>query len=73
MGREQWISTETYADVMSTEKSFPKIVKRFAIDMFGKKVLRKSTVTGFSSNRSNAGRVPTETLSSAKLLAIRGT
>lgn len=72
MGRGEWIETTVYAEIMSTEKSFPKIVKRFSLHKFGKENLINSTISGKISNRSKNVNQSFSALSSSKLLAITG-
>ncbi|XP_051155198.1 uncharacterized protein LOC127277851 isoform X2 [Leptopilina boulardi] len=72
MGRGEFLNVENYALAMSNVDKPSQFVKNLSVAVFGKDILRKSTVSGRKSNRSKDEEIP-PALDSTKLLAIYDT
>ena len=73
LGRDVWISTDSYYLAVRNIRSNSVFVRNLALVVFGEKQLRTCTLTGRGSNRNKQKKKPARgKLDERKALAIQG-
>ena len=73
IGRDVWISTSAYDNIVNLSRTHAQFVKNCAIHLFGIQTLKESTVTGSISNRKKKVQtVALPKLDARKYRALKG-
>ncbi|XP_039312514.1 suppressor protein SRP40 isoform X1 [Solenopsis invicta] len=70
LGRDQWLSLESYNSIVSSSKTPKKFLKNLSFAVFGHDTLKETSVTDEKCN-SEQNATPKPSLDSTKLLAIK--